>query len=163
MPETSTTQTRVRPITCGSAPPASSWLGLVCPRVPVLLSPRRLEGGKALSRPLLRSGVCGLWRLYRNYALRITAERHGFAAHMDSHLVDFAVSLTSLASSPVTSHLPHYPIFPFCKSGTCQLLQDRHPGGFSSMSFIEYTPTSYPSQHSTRQGTTMVLGLQTYH
>lgn len=125
-----------------------AWL--VCPRVPVLLSTRRLEGGRALSRPLLAQRC--VWSVFCGCCIVImrcpSRPKDKASLPTLNSPLGLCVSLASLAFSPVTSHLPQYPRLPYCKPGTCQL-QDRQSGGFSLTSLIQYIPTSYPRRTRT--------------
>lgn len=84
--------------------------------------------------------------LYRNYEVRIKAERPGFAAHMNS-TSGLCASLTSLTFLPVTFHFSHYPRFAFYKSGTCHCRIDTRGTPLR----VPYTVHLHlpPSQYST--------------
>lgn len=150
MPDTSTTQTYVLPHHYAGARPLLA-LGLAgLPARPSFAVYSTIGGGRALSRPLLAQRC--VWSVFCGCCIvimRCPSRPKDMASlpTLNSPL-GLCVSLTSLAFSPVTSHLPQYPRLPFCKPGTCQL-QDRQSGGFSLTSLIQYIPTSYPRRTRT--------------
>lgn len=84
MSETSTTQTYVCPIMCGSAPFTSGFLGLSAHASHFCCLHDDWRRDSSFPPTSSQRCGCGLWMLYRSYELRIMAERHGLAAHMNS-------------------------------------------------------------------------------